>query len=66
MGKFYQDFVTLILQKVDFKQLWERLYKEQALKEQTSKYGQIVVGVVVPLGLRWETVLNIKQLIGSG
>ena len=40
--------------------------KKQALKEQTSKYGQIVVGVVVPVGLRWETVLNIKQLIGSG
>ena len=28
--------------------------------------GQIVVGVVVPVELRWETVLNIKQLIGSG
>ena len=36
------------------------------MKEQTSKYGQIVVGVVVPVGVRWETVLNIKQLIGSG
>ena len=36
------------------------------MKEQTSKYGQIVVGVVVPVELRWETVLNIKQLIGSG